>query len=101
VAPIAPSGQLIDSLAPAKLRKDGLRLGLLAALSIVYALLFEQPILDVVLIALNGIGAVVAILAVIVAGTAIRRHGRPALLALGVYAACLAGHVAAVLLLVG
>ena len=70
MAPIAPSGQLIDSLASAKLRKDGLRLGLLAALSIVYALLFEQPILDVVLIAVNGIGALVATLATIVTATA-------------------------------
>jgi hypothetical protein len=101
VAPLAPSGQLVDTFAPAKLRKDGLRLGLLAALSIVYALPFEQAVLDVVLIALNGIGAVVATLAAVVAATAIRRHGRPALLALGVYGACLAGLVAAVLLLLG
>ena len=76
----------------AKLRKDGVRLGQLSALSIVYALLFEQPILDVVLIALNGIGALVAALAAVVAFTAIRRQGRAALLALGVYGACLAGH---------
>ncbi len=101
MAPIAPSMQLSDTLGPAKLRKDGVRLGLLSALSIVYALLFEQPILDVVLIALNGIGVLVAALAAVVAFTAIRRQGRAALLALGVYGACLAGHVAAVLLLLG
>ena len=99
MAPLAPAGQLSDALGPAKLRKDGVRLGLLAALSIVYALLFEQRVLDVLLIALNGIGALVAALAVVVAFTAIRRHGRAALLGLGVYGACLAGHVAAVLLL--
>ena len=101
MAPLAPAGQLVDALGPAKLRKDGIRLGLLAALSIVYALLIEQAIVDVVLIALNGAGALVATLAAVVAATAIRRHGRPALLALGVYGACLAGHVAAVLLLLG
>ena len=101
MAPLVPSGQISDTLGPAKLRKDGGRLGLLSALSIVYALLFEQPILDVVLIALNGIGVLVAALAVVVAFTAIRRHGRAALLALGVYGACLAGHVVAVLLLLG
>ena len=101
MAPLVPSGQISDTLGPAKLRKDGVRLGLLSALSIVYALLFEQPILDVVLIALNGIGVLVAALAAVVAFTAIRRQGRAALLALGVYGACLAGHVAAVLLLLG
>jgi hypothetical protein len=101
MAPIAPSMQLSDAFGPAKLRKDGVRLGLLSALSIVYALLFEQPILDVVLIALNGIAALVAALAVVVAFTAIRRQGRAAVLAFAVYGACLAGHVAAVLLLLG
>ena len=101
MAPLVPSGQISDTLGPAKLRKDGGRLGLLSALSIVYALLFEQPILDVVLIALNGIGVLVAALAAVVAFTAIRRQGRAALLALGVYGACLVGHVAAVLLLLG
>ena len=99
MAPLAPSGQLVDALSPSKLRKDGIRLGLLSVLSIVYALLFEQRIVDVLLIALNGIGALVAALAVIVAATAARRHGRAALLGLGVYGACLAGHVAAILLL--
>jgi hypothetical protein len=101
MAPLAPAGQLSDALGPAKLRKDGVRLGLLSVLSIVYALLFEQRMLDVVLIALNGIGVLVAALAAVVAFSAIRRHGRAALLALGVYGACLAGHVAAVLLLLG
>ena len=101
MAPLVPSGQISDTLGPAKLRKDGVRLGLLSALSIVYALLFEQPILDVVLIALNGIGVLVAALAAVVAFTAIRRQGRAALLALGVYGACLAGHLAAVFLLLG
>jgi hypothetical protein len=99
MAPIAPSGQLVDALSPSKLRKDGIRLGLLSVLSIVYALLFEQRILDIVLIGLNGIGALVAALAFVVAAIAVRRHGRAALLGLGVYGACLAGHVAAVLLL--
>ena len=101
MAPISLSGQLADVLGPAKLRKDGLRLGLLAALSIVYALLFEQRIVDVLLIGLNVIGALVAALAVVVAVSAIGRHGRAALLGLGVYGACLAGHVVAVLLLLG
>jgi hypothetical protein len=96
---IAPSGQLVDALSPSKLRKDGIRLGLLSVLSIVYALLIEQRIVDVVLIGLNGIGALVAALAAVVAATSVRRHGRAALLGLGVYGACLAGHVAAVLLL--
>ena len=38
MAPLVPSGQISDTLGPAKLRKDGGRLGLLSALSIVYAL---------------------------------------------------------------
>ena len=99
MAPVSLSGQLADVLSPAKLRKDGLRLGLLAALSIVYALLFEQRIVDVLLIGLNVIGVLVAALAVVVAVGAIGRHGRAAMLGLGVYGACLVGHVAAVLIL--
>ena len=97
--PIAPAGQLISALTPAKLRKDGIRLALVSVLSIVYALLFDQPVLNVLLIAVNGFGVLVASLALVVAGTAIRRHGREALIALAVYGACLLGHVVAILLL--
>jgi hypothetical protein len=99
--PIAPSGQLIDALTPAKLRKDGTRLGLVSVLSIGYALLFDQPVLNVLLIAVNGFGVLVATIAVVVAGTAIRRHGRAALIGLAVYGACLLGHIVAIVLLVG
>jgi len=99
--PIAPSGQLIDTLTPAKLRKDGIRLGVLSVLSIGYALLFDQPVLNVLLIAVNGFGVLVATIAVVVAGTAIRRHGQAALIGLAVYGACLIGHVLAIVLLVG
>ena len=99
--PVAPSGQLIDALTPAKLRKDGIRLGLVSVLSIGYALVFDQPILNVLLIAVNGFGLLVATIAVVVAGTAIRRHGRAALIGLAVYGACLMGHVVAIVLLVG
>ena len=99
MSPLAPAGQLVDTLTPAKLRKDGLRLGLVAAASIVYALLYEQAVVDVILIALNGIGALVATIAVIVAAAAIRRHGRAAVPAVAVYGACLVGHLAALALL--
>lgn len=97
--PLAPTGQLIGALTPEKLRKDGLRLSLVSVLSIVYALLFDQPVLNVLLIAVNGFGVLVATLALVVAGTAIRRHGRAALIALAVYGACLVGHVVAIVLL--
>lgn len=97
--PIAPTGQLISALTPVKLRKDGVRLGLVSVLSIVYALLFDQPVLNVLLIALNGFGVLVATLALVVAATAIRRHGLTALIALAVYGACLLGHVVAIILL--
>lgn len=92
-------GQVADALTPRKLRRDGIRLGLVSVLSILYALVFEQAVLDIVLVALNGFGVLVAALALIVAGFAIRRHGRAALIALAVYGACLAGHLAAILLL--
>ena len=97
--PISPSSQLVDALAPAKLRKDGIRLGLVSVLSIAYALLFDHPVLNVLLIAVNGFGVLVAVLALVVACTAIRRHGRRAALALAVYGACLFGHVVAIVLL--
>jgi Na+/proline symporter len=92
-------GQLADALTPRKLRRDGIRLGLVAVLSILYALVFEQAVLDIVLVALNGFGVLVAALALIVAALAIRRHGRAAAIALAVYGACLAGHLAAIVLL--
>jgi hypothetical protein len=98
---ISPSGQLVDALTPAKLRKDGIRLGLFAVLSIVYALVLEQRVLDILLIALNGVGVLVSTLALIVACFALRRHGRAALTALAVYGACLVGHLAAIVLLLG
>jgi hypothetical protein len=94
-----PSGQLVDALTPRKLRRDGIRLGVVAVVSIVYSLLFEQRVLDVVLIAVNGFGALIATLALIVAAVAIRRHGRAALIAVAVYGACLAAHLAAIVLL--
>jgi hypothetical protein len=99
MSPISSSGQLIDALAPAKLRKDGIRLGVISILSIIYALVLEQPVLDVLLIALNAVGVLVGTLALIVALVAIRRQGRAALTAAVVYAACTAGHVTAILLL--
>jgi len=98
---MSPSGQLVGALAPAKLRKDGIRLGLVGALSIISALVLEQQLLEVVLIALNGFGVVVGTLALVVACFALRRHGRAALLALAVYGACLAGHLTAIILLLG
>lgn len=101
MSPVSPSNQLVDALTPAKLRKDGIRLGLVSVLSIVYALLFDQPVLNVLLIAVNAFGVLVATLALIVACTAIRRSGRAALIALTVYGACLAGHVVAIVLLLG
>ena len=99
--PISPAGQLAGALAPAKLRKDGIRLGLIAGLSILYALVFEQRLLDVLLIVLNGFGVLVGTIALIVALVATRRQGRAALIALAVYGACTAGHVAAIVLLLG
>jgi hypothetical protein len=99
--PLAPTGQLVGALTPVKLRKDGVRLGVVSVLSIVYALLFDHSVLNVLLIAVNGFGVLVATLALVVAATAIRRHGRAALVALAVYGACLLGHVAAIVLLVG
>ena len=101
MTPLSPSLQLVGAFAPAKLRKDGIRLGVVAALSIVYALIFEQPVVGVLLIVLNGIGLFVAAVAAIVAVAALRRHGRVAGVALAVYAACLLGHLAALVLLLG
>ena len=96
---ISPASQLATALAPKKLRKDGIRLGLIAAVTIIYALLFEQPVLDVLLIILNSLGVLIGTLALIFAMFAIRQHGRAALIALAVYGACTAGHFAAILLL--
>ncbi len=44
MSPLSPSSQLVDALSPSKLRKDGIRLGLVAVLSIIYALVLEQPV---------------------------------------------------------
>jgi hypothetical protein len=99
VSPISPSSQLATALAPRKLRKDGIRLGLIAAISIIYTLLFEQPVFDVLLIVVNSFGVLVGTLALIFACFAVRQYGRAALIALAVYGACTAGHVAAILLL--
>ena len=96
---ISSSSQLANALTPKKLRTDGIRLGLLAVLSIIYALLFDQRVLDILLIALNGFGALIGTLALIFALVASRRHGRAALLAAAVYGACTAGHIAAIVLL--
>ena len=99
MSPLSPSSQLVDALSPSKLRKDGIRLGLVAVLSIIYALVLEQPVVDVLLIGLNGVGVLVGALALIVAIVAIRRQRRVALTAAVVYGACTAGHVAAIVLL--
>jgi hypothetical protein len=96
---LSPSSQLVDALSPSKLRKDGIRLGLVAGLSIIYALVLEQPVVDVLLIGLNGIGVLVGALALIVALVAMRRQKRVALIAAAVYGACTAGHIAAIVLL--
>lgn len=99
MSPLTPSSQLADALAPPKLRKDGIRLGLVALLSVVYTLVFEQRLMDVLLVVLNGFGVLVGALALIFAFVAIRRHGRAAVIALAVYGACTAGHAAAIVLL--
>lgn len=101
VSPISPSSHMAGALAPAKVRRDGIRLGLVAVLSIVYALVLDQTVVDVLLIVLNGFGVLVAGLALVVSAATFRRHGRAALVALAVYGACLAGHVAALVLLLG
>jgi hypothetical protein len=59
----------------------------------------DQAFLNVLLIGLNGFGVVVSTLALFVAGTAIRRQSRTALIAVAVYGACLLGHVVAILVL--
>jgi hypothetical protein len=97
----ASTSHLAGALAPAKLRKDGIRLGLIAVLSILYAIAFEQPVVDVLLIGVNGFGVLIGTLAVAFAAFAIRRHGRAAALALAVYGACTAAHLAAIILLLG
>ena len=63
--------------------------------------MLDLAVLDVLLIGLNGFGVVVSTLALVVAGTAIRRHRRTALIAVAVYGACLVGHVVAILVLLG
>ncbi len=97
--PVSSSSHLAGALSPTKLRKDGIRLGLVASLSIIYALAFEQRVLDILLVVLNGFGVFVGVLALLFAFFAIRRHGRAALIAVAVYGACTAGHVAAIVLL--
>jgi hypothetical protein len=97
VSPLAPTNQLADALTPAKLRKDGIRLGLVAGLSILYAILFEQPVLDVLLIGVNGFGVLVGMLAVAYAAFSLRRHGRAAAIAMAVYGACTVAHVVAII----
>ena len=98
---IAPSGQLASALTPSKVRKDGIRLGAIAAVSIGYALMFEQRVLDVLLIGLNGVGVLIGGVALLFAAFAVRRHGRAAAVGLAVYGACTAAHVAAIVLLLG
>ena len=97
--PISSSSHLASALTPTKLRKDGIRLGLVAGLSIIYAVAFEQPVLDVLLIGLNGFGVLVGVLALLFALSASRQHGRAAFIALAVYGVCTAAHVAAIVLL--
>jgi hypothetical protein len=99
VSPVAPTGLLADALTPTKLRRDGIRLGLISSFSIIYALVFEQRVLDFLLIGLNGFGVLIGALALIFAAVAIREHGRTAFIALVVYGACTIGHVAAIILL--
>jgi hypothetical protein len=99
MSPIAPSSHLAAALAPTKLRKDGIRLGLIAVISIVYAIAFDQPVLDVLLIGLNGFGVLIGTLALVFAAFAVRQHGRAAVIAAAVYGACTVGHLAAIVLL--
>lgn len=99
MSPLTPASQLAGALAPAKLRKDGIRLGLVAVLSLIYAIAFEQPVLDVLLIGLNGFGVLIGTLALAFAAFAVRRHGRAAVIALCVYGACTAAFLAAIVLL--
>jgi hypothetical protein len=99
MSPVATKSHLAGAFAPAKLRKDALRLGLVAAVSILYGVTLEQPVLDVLLIALNAFGAFVAVIAVVFAAFGVRRHGRSAAIALGVYGACAVAHLAAIILL--
>jgi hypothetical protein len=99
VTSFSPSA-LEGVLAPSKLRKDGIRLGVVGVASIVYALLFEQALVDVLLLAVNGFGVLVATIAIVVALSAARRHGRRALGAAAVYGGCLALHVLAIVLIV-
>jgi hypothetical protein len=99
VSPAVPTSHFSGALAPAKLRKDGIRLGIVAVVSIVYAVTFEQPVLDVLLIGLNGFGVLVGLLALGFVAVGIRQHGRAAVVALAVYGACTAAHLLAIFLL--
>lgn len=95
------SSQLVGALAPAKLRKDGIRLGLVAFGSVIYSLFLSQPFLDGLLLGLNGLGILVSSLALIVALFTISKHARAALIASAVYGTLLAGHLVAIILLLG
>lgn len=99
MSPTAPTSHFAGALTPAKLRMDGVRLGLVALVSIIYAVAFEQPVVDVLLIGVNGFGVLVGMLALVVAAVGIRRHGRAAIIALAVYGTCTAAHLLAIVLL--
>ena len=96
-----PTSLFAGALAPAKLRKDGIRLGVIAVLSILYAIAFAQPVLDVLLIGVNSFGVLIGTLALAFAAFAVRRHRRSAVAAAAVYGACTAAHLAAIILLLG
>ncbi|HZG36873.1 MAG TPA: hypothetical protein VEY87_13615 [Gaiellaceae bacterium] len=99
MSPAAPRSHLAGALAPTKLRKDAIRLGLLAGVTVGYGVLFAQPVLDALLIGLNGFAVLVTVIAIGFAATALRRHGRTAAIALAVYGASTAAHLVAILLL--
>jgi hypothetical protein len=72
-----------------------------AVVSIVYAIAFAQPVLDVLLLGVNGFGVLIGTLALAFAAFAVRQHGRAAVAALAVYGACTAAHLVAIVLLLG
>jgi hypothetical protein len=73
----------------------------IAVLSILYAIAFAQPVLDVLLIGVNGFGVLIGTLALAFAAFAVRQQGRAAVVALAVYGACTAAHLAAIVMLLG
>ena len=83
---------------PAKLRKDGIRLGLVSVVSLVYAFVLDHAVLNALLIGLNGFGVLVAMLALAIAGTAIRQGGADRLCRLR---RVLLGHVVAIVAVLG